>query len=239
MPPLPNKADYVSRVVLPVILAVGLFSITAPNAWAQSDHAKPDVPSTISKVATGEHPAASAATPAAKHPAPKAKKHATAKKTDSKGPAKGSSPFSELAIGQGKGPVSVTSDKLSLDYKGNTVVFTGHVRALQTGGGQLTCDNLKVAYGKQFRDITEMIADGNVRLSEGTRWVTGDHAVMNQVTHTVVMTGSPVVHDGNDQITGSKITVHLDTGKSVVENAHAVIFPKQSQRTDNVAAGNP
>lgn len=224
-----------SRVVLPVVLAIGLFSITVPNAWAQSDNAKPDVRSTISKVAAAEHPAASAA----KHPVPKAKQHATAKKTESKSPAKGSSPFSELAIGQGKGPVTVSSDKLSLDYKGKTVVFTGHVRALQTGGGQLTCDKLRVAYAKQFRDITEMIADGNVRLSEGTRWVTGDHAVMNQVTHTVVLTGSPVVHDGDDQITGSKITVHLDTGKSVVENAHAVIFPKQSQRTDNVAAGNP
>jgi lipopolysaccharide export system protein LptA len=45
------------------------------------------------------------------------------------------------------------------------------------------------------------------------------------------------VHDGTDQITGSKITVHLDTGKSVVENARAVIFPKQTQTTDNVMAG--
>jgi lipopolysaccharide export system protein LptA len=150
----------------------------------------------------------------------------------------GPSPFSAFTMGSGRGPINISSDSLSLDYKGKTVLFSGHVNAVQANGGQqLTCNRLKVVYGKDFNDLKEMIADGNVRMSQGTRWVTGDHAVMNQARQTVILTGSPVVHDGTDQITGSKITVHLDTGKSVVENARAVIFPKQTQTTDNVMAG--
>ena len=141
-------------------------------------------------------------------------------------------------MSSGRGPINISSDTLSLDYKGKTVLFSGHVRAIQANGGQqLTCNQLKVVYGKDFNDMKELIADGNVRMSQGTRWVTGDHAVMNQARQTVVLTGSPVVHDGTDQITGSKITVHLDTGKSMVENARAVIFPKQKETTDNVMAG--
>jgi len=83
-----------------------------------------------------------------------------------------------------------------------------------------------------------MIADGNVRISQGTRWATGDHAILDQTKHTVTLTGSPVVHDGEDQIAGTKITVHLDTNQSDVENARAVIFPKQAKPSVDGAASS-
>ena len=38
-----------------------------------------------------------------------------------------------------------------------------------------------------------------------------------------------------DQIAGTRITVHLDTGKSDVEAAKAMIFPQQSKTRDNEA----
>ena len=97
----------------------------------------------------------------------------------------------------------------------------------------LTSDTLTVTYGKDFHEVKQMLAEGNVRMSQGARWATGDHAVLDQARHTVILTGSPVVHDGEDQVTGSKITVHLDTGKSEVEGARAVFFPKDQQTHDN------
>jgi lipopolysaccharide transport protein LptA len=115
------------------------------------------------------------------------------------------------------------------------VLFTGHVRAVQATG-QLTSNELRVNYGKDFHDVTEMIANGNVRISQGERWATGQHAVMNQKQHTVVLTGSPVVHDGPDEITGDRITVYLDTGRSVVDHARAIIFPKGSQAAESGGA---
>jgi len=148
---------------------------------------------------------------------------------DSTGP---DSPFSSLQFSGSKGPINIKSDALNLDYKGNVVTFRGHVHANQ-GDATLTSDMLTVAYGKDFHEVKQMLAEGNVRMSQGARWATGDHAILDQARHTVILTGSPVVHDGEDQVTGSKITVHLDTGKSEVEGARAVFFPKDQQTRDN------
>jgi len=142
------------------------------------------------------------------------------------------SPFSSLQFSGNKGPIDIKSDALDLDYKGNLVTFRGHVHAAQADA-LLTSDTLTVTYGKDFHEVKEMVANDNVRMSQGTRWATGDRAVLDQAKHTVTLTGSPVVHDGEDQVTGSKITVHLDSGKSEVEGARAVFFPKEQKTRDN------
>jgi lipopolysaccharide export system protein LptA len=141
------------------------------------------------------------------------------------------SPFAGFE-GSNHGPINIHSDTLNLDYKGNAVLFTGHVHAVQSGS-ELTSNSLQVKYGKDFHEVQEMIAEGNVRMSQGERWATGDRAVLEQAVHTVVLTGSPVVHDGQDQIAGTKITVHLDTGKSEVSEPKAVIFPRDTKNRDN------
>lgn len=153
------------------------------------------------------------------------------------GGATGQNPFSGLTFSNNKGPINIKSDKLSLDYKKKTVTFTGRVHAAQAGS-EVTSDSLAVTYGNDFHDLKEIVADGSVRLSQGERWATGSHAVLNQDAHTVVLTGSPVIHDGTDQIAGTRITVHLDTGQSEVESARAVIFPKQAQTGDNEASAD-
>jgi lipopolysaccharide transport protein LptA len=179
--------------------------------------------------ATTDSAVASDATPAAvdAHPGDK----------DAKGPTGG--PFGAFDNSRNRGPVNIQSDSLALDYKGNSVTFRGNVHASQADG-QLTSNILNVKYGKDFHEIQEMIADGNVRMSQGTQWCTSDHAVQNQAAHTVVLTGSPVCHDANDQISGSKITVHTDTSKSEVEGGvKAVVFPRESKTRDNGAQTNP
>ncbi len=143
------------------------------------------------------------------------------------------SPFGSLT-GSNRGPISIQSDTLALDYKQNAVLFTGHVHATQADAA-LTTQRLWVKYGKDFHEVQHMTADGNVKISQGVRWCTSEHAVMDQQQHTVVLSGSPICHDAKDQVTGTKITVHLDTGRSDVEAAKAVIFPQQSKTRDNGA----
>jgi lipopolysaccharide transport protein LptA len=145
--------------------------------------------------------------------------------------------FAGLKFASGNQPIHITGDSMSVDSKRNSVVWSGHVRANQSGS-QLTSDSLRLNYGQGFHDVKEMIASGNVRISQGTRWATGDNAVMDQTKHTVTLTGSPVVHDGEDQIAGTKITVHLDTNQSDVQNARAVIFPKQG-KAESDGSNNP
>jgi len=144
--------------------------------------------------------------------------------------------FGGLQFSSGGQPIHIDGPHMSLDYQGRSVTWSGHVKVVN-GNSQVTSDSLKMNYGQDFHDVKEMIADGNVRISQGTRWATGDHAVLDQTRHTVVLTGSPVVHDGEDQIAGTKITVHLDTNQSDVENARAVIYPKQ-QNSPTEAASN-
>lgn len=130
-----------------------------------------------------------------------------------------------MQFGNNKAPIDIKSESMSLDYQNHSVLWVGNVHASQADA-QLTSDQLRVNYfDKDFKQMKDMVADGNVRLSQGTRWATGKHGVMDQTAHTVVLTGSPVAHDGNDQITGCKITVFLNTSQSVVECAHAVLFP--------------
>ncbi len=155
---------------------------------------------------------------------------------DSKGQ---ESPFSSLQFSGNKGPINIKSDTLNLDYKANVVTFSGHVNAVQADA-ILTSETLTVNYLKDFHQVTDMVADGNVRISQGTRFATGDHGVFDQAKHTVTLTGNPVVHDGEDQVSGTRITCHLDTGKCDVEGARAVFFPKEQKTRDNKkAAANP
>jgi lipopolysaccharide export system protein LptA len=152
---------------------------------------------------------------------------------DAKGPPV--SPFAALAA-PSAGPLHIQSDSLAVDYKKNSAMWKGHVHAARADG-QLTSDSLKVTYGKDFHELQNMMASGNVRISRGTQWSTSNQAVLDQARQTVVLTGDPIVHDGNDQIAGSKITVYLKTGESVVEGAKAVIFPRQAKTRDNGGVG--
>ncbi len=145
--------------------------------------------------------------------------------------------FGGMQFGNSKAPINIKSDSMSLDYQNHSVLWTGNVHATQADS-QLTSDQLRVTYfDKDFKQMKDMIADGNVRLSQGTRWATGKHGVMDQTKHTVVLTGSPVAHDGNDEITGCKITVYLNTSQSVVECAHAVLFPHSDASSAGAAPG--
>ena len=148
------------------------------------------------------------------------------------------SPFGAFENSKNRGPVNVQSDALALDYKNNSVRFTGKVRAIQADG-QLTSNQLNVKYGKDFHVVQEMVADGDVHLSQGLRWCAADHMVMNQALHTAVLTGSPVCHDDKDQISGTKITVHTDSGRSEVEGSvKALIFPHDAKSRDNEASSS-
>jgi len=136
-----------------------------------------------------------------------------------------------------KGPIDIKSDSLSLDYKGKIIVWTGNVHAVQSGT-DLICDVMHAYYGTDFNDIKLVVADHNVKITQGERWATSDHAVLDQTARVITMTGNPIIHDGPDQITGTKVLVYLDTQKSVVEGpAHAVIFPHKDKTRDNNQAG--
>lgn len=156
----------------------------------------------------------------------------------------GSAPplFDAGSFGNRKEPVTVTADKLEYDYKANVIVYRGDVVATQ-GDTKLRSDTLTVtlaaaksdgppdAPGEGSQRLQEIVAVGNVRIDNGTRWATGGRAVFEQGNRTFVLTETPVLHDGSNEVTGDRVIVYLDENRSEVvggkKRVKAVLYPSK------------
>ena len=157
-------------------------------------------------------------------------------------PQKGGALFDAGSFGNKKEPIIITSDTLEYDYKTNVVVYRGDVIAVQ-GETKVRSDTLTVTLAAQTnadppdgaekgsQRLQEVVAVGNVRIDNGTRWATGGRAVFGQGTRTLVLTETPVLHDGANEVSGDRVTVYLDENRSVVEGGRrrvkATVFPNQ------------
>jgi lipopolysaccharide export system protein LptA len=88
--------------------------------------------------------------------------------------------------------------------------------------------------------VKEMVATGNVRIDQGTRWAVGGRATYEQEQRTLVLTENPVLHDGPNVVVGERVTVYLDENRSVVEGGQkrvkAVFHPNEKS---NAAPAKP
>lgn len=151
-------------------------------------------------------------------------------------------------LGKSKEPIVVTSDRLEYDYRGNVVVYRGAVQATQ-GRLKITSDTLTVTFagaedgakpaegslalGGGATRLREIVAAGTVRIEDGTRWATGGRAVFDQKNRTLVLSESPVLHDGANEVLGDRVIVYLDEDRSVVEGGRkrvkAVLYPDDDE----------
>ena len=154
-------------------------------------------------------------------------------------------PFDAFSLGKRKEPITVSANTLEYDYKKNVVVYRGAVDAAQ-GPVRLRGDTLTITLEAVSNDsppsddntpsdggqrVRQIVAEGNVRIDDGTRWATGGRAVFNQTERIVVLSESPVMHDGPNEVAGDKVTVFLDEDRSVVEGGRrrvkAVLHPSK------------
>jgi lipopolysaccharide export system protein LptA len=157
-------------------------------------------------------------------------------------------------IGKSKEPIVVTSDRLEYDYRGNVVVYKGGVQATQ-GKLKITSDTLTVTFtedkekekkngqapaesglalGAGSAQLKEIVAAGKVRIEDGTRWATGGRAVFDQTNRILVLSETPVLHDGANEVAGDRVIVYLDEDRSVVEGGRkrvkAVLYPDREDK---------
>ena len=123
-------------------------------------------------------------------------------------------------------PVHIVSDTLEAYQQQKKVVFIGHVVAKQ---GELTIrgDRLTVFYVEEGNSgpneeglagkIDRVVVDGNVKITQKKVVATGEHVVYFSKENKIVLTGKPRVEKGKDFVLGDKITLYLDSEKSVVE----------------------
>jgi lipopolysaccharide export system protein LptA len=129
-----------------------------------------------------------------------------------------------------RGPVEVSSDRLEADDQAQILVFEGNAIATRDDVS-IRGDRLTVKYTGEQREIEKVIAEGNVRIIQGTRVATGSKAVLFHLEERIILTGSPEVRDGDNFVQGEEITIYLNDQRSVVtggENGrvNAVFTPK-------------
>jgi len=140
-----------------------------------------------------------------------------------------------------KEPILVTSDRMEVDRKKNTITYRGRVVAVQADM-TMRSETLTVHYNNSdMKQLREVIAEGKVHVSQGDRVAVGAKAVFNGSDQTITLTGDPVVRQGNSQISGNRITFFIEQDRAVVEGGSqrvkATIFPEELERRGKATAG--
>lgn len=140
--------------------------------------------------------------------------------------------------------ITVRSNSLEVDNKKRIVTFSENVEA-KTPDFTIHCQKMLVHYfdksslqysGKEEIEIDKIIATGDVKINRSEGGVaTAEKAVYYRNDEKVILTGNPMVRQGNDFLEGSKITLFLKEKRSIVEGSEnrkirAVLFPKGKKR---------
>ncbi len=132
-------------------------------------------------------------------------------------------------------PLRVNAQTLELDNKKQIITFKGNVIARQ-GEMTIQADTARVYFDKKAEghEIKEIVAIGNVKISQGNRLATSERAVFYNQEQKIILTGQPKVWQGKDMLSGEKITVLLKEDKSFVESGperrvEVIFYPKGAQ----------
>jgi lipopolysaccharide export system protein LptA len=132
-----------------------------------------------------------------------------------------------------KDPIFITSDWMEVDQKKNTITYKGRVVTVQADM-TMRSETLTAYYDPEMKKMKQIIAEGKVNATQGNRVATGQKAVFDDQAKTVTLTGSPIMRQGNSQVSGVKIVYFIEQDKSVVEGddkipVRATIFPEELQ----------
>ncbi|MBN2034945.1 MAG: hypothetical protein JW836_16895 [Deltaproteobacteria bacterium] len=143
-----------------------------------------------------------------------------------------------------QGPLVITSGTLEIDNEKKTVTFTEKVNA-KIDDWVMDCSKMVLFYDQETAKgatksekmrVDKIIATGDVRIlrSAGGE-AAAEEAVFYQADEKIILTGNPVVRQGEDFVEGSRITLFLKENRSVVEGskeqkARAVIMPRSEAR---------
>jgi len=148
-------------------------------------------------------------------------------------------------------PIAIEADRLESSQEQSSVVFSGNVQANQ-GDLIINADEMTVFYTRtaiqqasppaentapQARKIDKIMARGNVKIVQGDRVAAGDTMDFNADDRIVILSGNAKAWQDQNMISGEKIVLYLDEGKSVVEKSgsegervRAFIYPSSQEK---------
>ncbi|KPK38178.1 MAG: hypothetical protein AMJ78_10385 [Omnitrophica WOR_2 bacterium SM23_29] len=99
----------------------------------------------------------------------------------------------DVKVVTGKPQTVITCDgPMEVNYGKDFAVFNNKVK-VEDERGQLFCDKATAYYDPKTRQITKVVAQGNVKIVRGGNWTFSDEAVYLAKEEKVILTGSPKV----------------------------------------------
>jgi len=144
-------------------------------------------------------------------------------------------------------PIKIEAGSLEFDARENVAVFRGDVVTTQADV-VMRSGLLRVEFARSdatvgsLERLQSVVAEGDVRITQGSRLARGDRAEFNEADRTLVLSGDAVLHEGSNQVRGERIIVYLDENRSVVEGTRtrvkAILVP-DGDALEGSAAGAP
>ena len=148
------------------------------------------------------------------------------------------------ALGESQGqPIVIKSNSLEFDHQHKMVTFSGNVDA-RRDDWSILCQKMVVYYVEKSKEtaqkgsmkIEKIVAKGDVRVArQSGGMATAEEATYSWDEERVVLTGKPVVQQGDDFVEGTVVTLLLKENRSLVEGSgdnrvRAVISPRTEKR---------
>ncbi len=140
-----------------------------------------------------------------------------------------------------KDPIIITSNWMEADRKKNTVIYKGQVVAVQADI-TMKSDKLTAYYEPDMKQLKEVVAEGNVHVTQADRVATGTKGMLNGEAQTITLTGNPVVRQGNSEVSGTRIIFFIEEDRAVAEGGaqqrvKATIFPEEFEKREKGMVG--
>jgi lipopolysaccharide export system protein LptA len=135
-----------------------------------------------------------------------------------------------------KDPIYITADWMEVDQKKNTITYKGRVVTIQNDM-TMRSETLTAYYDPEMKQMKQIVAEGKVNATQGNRVATGEKAVFDDRAKTVTLTGSPVMRQGNSQVSGVKVVYYIEQDRAIAEGdnnvrVRATIFPDELKSRD-------
>ncbi|WP_420568909.1 lipopolysaccharide transport periplasmic protein LptA [Thalassovita sp.] len=112
-------------------------------------------------------------------------------------------------------PVQVSADSLSVNQEDGQATFQGNV-AISQGEMLLSAQTVLVTYNEDGEGIESLLASGGVTLVNGPVAAEAQQADYNIDKAIVVLTGNVLLTQGQNVISGEKVTINLDSGTAQI-----------------------
>ena len=127
-----------------------------------------------------------------------------------------------------KGPITITSDMLTADNQARTALFEKSVIA-RTTEMTIYADRMLVQYDKNTGNVARIDATGAVKVATTNRVITSADAVYYAGEEKIVFTGEPKAVEGQNVVTGKKMTYLMNEDRFLVEGSKVFLTDKKEQ----------